>query len=111
MRSWNSNRDKNFSCSISFDWPIVLFQLSPLIRAEPLIYELPCEVGISSWAPCIPWTSWPEVIINCGIAIGWAWLISCVNVVNGVFVQDDVVDELSENNENIYQLNILKQNK
>lgn len=31
---------------------------------------LPWEVGISSWAPCIPCTSCPDAKINCGIAAG-----------------------------------------
>lgn len=37
------------------------------------IYLLPCDVGMSNCAPWIPWTSWPEARINCGIPIGcWA---------------------------------------
>nr|CAD7398807.1 unnamed protein product [Timema poppensis] len=31
---------------------------------------LPCEVGMSSCAPCIPWTSCPEARMSCGMAAG-----------------------------------------
>lgn len=33
---------------------------------------VPCDVGISSCAPCMPWTSWPEARISCGMGDGIA---------------------------------------
>jgi hypothetical protein len=35
-----------------------------------VIWTIPCEVGMRSWAPWMPCTSWPEARMNWGIAAG-----------------------------------------
>lgn len=41
---------------------------------------LPCEVGINSWAPWMPWTNCPEAKINWGIGAGWG---DCIKWLGG----------------------------
>lgn len=46
------------------------------------IKDLPCEVGIKSWAPWMPCTSCPDAKINCGIGAGCCWDVNS----GGMFV-------------------------
>lgn len=41
------------------------------------IRYIPWDVGMRSWAPWMPCTSWPDASINCGIAAGCGAAKSC----------------------------------
>lgn len=61
--------------------------------------SLPCDVGMRSWAPWMPCTSWPEVMMNCGIATGWGCDRSWVSVAIGAVVHEGVVETVPAANE------------
>lgn len=82
-------------CVKDCNWANVVVITWPLLRARFTIWLLvtwftgivrivwvamPCDVGIRSWAPCIPCTSCPLARINWGIDVGWGELRSCGGV-------------------------------